>query len=179
MSQNIIDTGQAANDGTGEPLRQAFTAINNNFSQIWESGPVNSNVQITDNRILTLQTNQNLVLSPDGIGDVQANSSVVPNLDHVRDLGNITNRWDTLWVYYVDTEKLTMTGDLTVGGNLSVVGNIIDVGNVTTDTKVIHIANTAGDGNAANGAGIVVGASVPFTAARPEGSRCCRRGVWP
>ena len=48
MSQNIIDTGQAANDGTGEPLRQAFTEINNNFSQIWSSGPVNSNVQITN-----------------------------------------------------------------------------------------------------------------------------------
>ena len=123
MSQNIIDTGQAANDGTGEPLRQAFTAINNNFSQIWTSGPVNSNVQITNNRILTLQTNQTLILSPNGIGDVQANTNIVPDIDHVRDLGNVTNRWDTVWAYYMDVGQANI-------GNAQFGTLTIDVGNL-------------------------------------------------
>ena len=28
MAQQIINTGATANDGTGEPLREAFTAVN-------------------------------------------------------------------------------------------------------------------------------------------------------
>jgi hypothetical protein len=40
MAQQIIDTGAAANDGTGEPLRDAFTAVNENFTEIYTAGPV-------------------------------------------------------------------------------------------------------------------------------------------
>ena len=139
MSQNIINTGQAANDGTGEPLRQAFTDINNNFSQIWSSGPVNSNVQITDNKIVTLQTNQNLVLSPNGIGDVQANTNIIPNLDHLRDLGSSTNRWDTVWAYYLEAES----------ANIGSFGNLtIDVGNLhISGGSNGYVLQTDGNGN--------------------------------
>ena len=51
MTQQIIDVGANANDGTGEPLREAFTAVNDNFTQIWTAGPVGSQVQITGNII--------------------------------------------------------------------------------------------------------------------------------
>ena len=159
MSQNIIDTGQAANDGTGEPLRQAFTAINNNFSQIWTSGPVNSNVQITDNQIATIQTNQDLVLSPNGIGNVQSNSTVVPSIDSTYDLGTSDRRWDTVWTQYIDISGPTTFNNLTVDGNLTVNGNIIELGNIVTDSKTIQLANTAASANAANGSGITVGAN--------------------
>ena len=159
MSQNIIDTGQAANDGTGEPLRQAFTAINNNFSQIWSSGPVNSNVQISNNRILTLQTNQNLVLSPNGIGNVQANAAVVPGMDSVYDLGASDRRWDTVWAQYVEISGPATFNDVTVEGNLIVQGDIIEIGNIVTDSKTIQLANTAASTAAANGSGITVGAN--------------------
>jgi hypothetical protein len=64
MSQNIINVGEVANDGTGESLRDAFNAVNDNFSQIWASGPVNTNVVIANNVITTAVTNQNLILSP-------------------------------------------------------------------------------------------------------------------
>jgi hypothetical protein len=40
MSQQIIDIGAAANDGTGEPLRSAFNAVNENFSEVYAAGPV-------------------------------------------------------------------------------------------------------------------------------------------
>jgi len=35
MSQEIIDTGELPNDGTGDPLRQAFEKINNNFANLF------------------------------------------------------------------------------------------------------------------------------------------------
>jgi hypothetical protein len=37
MSQEIINIGTLPNDGEGDPLRVAFTKINNNFSQIFNS----------------------------------------------------------------------------------------------------------------------------------------------
>ena len=61
MTQQIIDVGAAANDGTGESLRTAFEAVNNNFSQIWSAGPVDSNVVISNNTILSNGTNVNLI----------------------------------------------------------------------------------------------------------------------
>ena len=47
MAQQIINTGNTANDGTGESLRNAFTAVNENFSEIYAAGPVDSNVVIS------------------------------------------------------------------------------------------------------------------------------------
>ena len=159
MSQNIIDTGQAANDGTGEPLRQAFTAINNNFSQIWSSGPVNSNIQISNNQIATLQTNQDLVLVPNGIGNVQANATIVPGVGNIYDLGSSDRRWDTVWTQYIDVFGPATFNNLNVDGNLTVQGNIIEIGNIVTDSKTIQLANTAANASAANGSGITVGAN--------------------
>ena len=47
MSQQIINTGADANDGTGEPLREAFTAVNDNFTERYTAGPVGRNEVIS------------------------------------------------------------------------------------------------------------------------------------
>ena len=114
MAQLIIDTGAAANDGTGDPLRTAFTDTNLNFTAIYTAGPVDSNIQITNNTILTINTNGNLVLSPNGIGKVVANVDIVPNTANVRNLGSSTARWSSAYVQYLD-----VSGSLTVAGNIS------------------------------------------------------------
>jgi hypothetical protein len=160
MAQQIINTGAAANDGTGDPLRTAFTETNSNFTEIYTAGPVNSNVRITNNTILTLNTNGNLVLAPNGTGRVVANVDVVPNTANVRNLGASTRRWSTVYAQYLDISANTTFGrDLTVGGNLTVTGDIVQVGNIITDAKTIQLANTAGTANAANGSGVTVGAN--------------------
>ena len=40
MAQLIIDIGAVPDDGQGDPLRTAFDYTNNNFTQIFSSGPV-------------------------------------------------------------------------------------------------------------------------------------------
>ncbi len=35
MSQEIINTGDLPNDGSGDPLREAFEKINNNFANLF------------------------------------------------------------------------------------------------------------------------------------------------
>jgi filamentous hemagglutinin len=81
----------------GEPLNQAFDAVNVNFDQIFAAGPVGSNIQIDQNTIYTLNTNGNLVLNPNGIGNVIANAHVIPDQDRVRNLGAFALRWNTVY----------------------------------------------------------------------------------
>jgi hypothetical protein len=38
MTQEIINIGTVPNDGEGDPLRTAFTKINNNFTQLYSTG---------------------------------------------------------------------------------------------------------------------------------------------
>lgn len=35
MAQQVIDVGTSASDGTGDPLRDAFTKVNNNFAELY------------------------------------------------------------------------------------------------------------------------------------------------
>jgi hypothetical protein len=141
MAQQIINTGAVANDGTGDPLRTAFTETNNNFTEIYTAGPVDSNVRITNNTILTLNTNGNLVLAPNGTGRVVANVDIVPNRANVRNLGSSTQRWSTIYAQYVDiTNGSIYSGDLTVDGNLfanAVIAPELTVNTIRSDDSTV------------------------------------------
>ena len=93
--QQIIPT-----EAPGVPLNTAFTYINTNFDQIFAAGPVGSNVQIRNNTIYTLDTNGNLTLNPNGIGNIMANASINPAQDRVWSLGAPTLRWESIYVEY-------------------------------------------------------------------------------
>lgn len=160
MTQYVINIGAIPNDGTGDPLRTAFNETNLNFNQVFAAGPVLSNIQIVNNKILTTNTNGNLVLAPNGTGIVQSNVSIVPNTANIRNLGSATQRWATIYTQYINVSSGTsINGDLTVAGNLTVQGNIIQVGNIVTETLTIQLANAASNSSSANGAGITVGAN--------------------
>ena len=68
MTQQIINVGSAANDGSGDPLRTAFQKINSNFSEIYSKDAAGSNLDISDNNIAALNTNGNIELTPNGSG---------------------------------------------------------------------------------------------------------------
>ena len=160
MTQYVINIGALPNDGTGDPLRTAFNEVNLNFNQVWATGLVNSNIQIANNTIFTTNTNGNLVLNPNGIGNVVANAHVIPDQNRIRNLGSSTRKWDTVYAQYINVGgTLTVAGDVSVAGNLSVTGNIVELGNIITDAKTIQLANTAGTANSADGSGITVGAN--------------------
>lgn len=117
MSQQIIDIGANANDGTGEPLRNAFEAVNSNFTEIYTAGPVGSNVQIANNTITTTTTNTNIVLKPNGIGVIQANASILPNISNVHDIGSNSLRFDTVYAGYFVGNGSLLTGISGGSGN--------------------------------------------------------------
>jgi len=117
--QLIIDT-----DPPGESLNSAFTKINVNFDQIWAAGPVNSNVKIADNTISTLDSNGDLILNPNGIGNVVANAHVIPDQTLIRNLGAPTRYWNELYVGYAEVANIDI-GQITIPvGNLHILGGL-------------------------------------------------------
>jgi len=158
-TQQQINYGASANDGQGDPLRTAFIKTDDNFDNVWLAGPVGSNITIGNNTIQSNNTNGNIILKPNGTGIVQANASIIPNADGVRDLGSSTQAWRRAYIDELLPTDLTVSGDAVINGNLTVQGDTIQIGNITTDTLTIQLANTAANAAAATGAGITVGAS--------------------
>jgi hypothetical protein len=143
MTQQIINTGNAANDGTGESLRSAFVAVNENFTEIYTAGPVGSNVSITSNVITVLGHNNNLVLKGNGVGNIQANSSIVPSQDGVHDLGALRTRFDTVYSTYFVGNGSLLTGIVVSGGTAIVNGD----SNVNVAANGIVTIGISGTGN--------------------------------
>lgn len=114
--QQIINVGQVANDGTGESLRDAFNAVNNNFANVWAAGPVGSQVVISNNRISTNETNLDLILAGNGVGNVVLSSTTVPSIDSVYDIGSPVRYFDTTYSRYYYGNGAFLTG-ISGGGN--------------------------------------------------------------
>lgn len=138
MAQQIINVGEVANDGTGEALRDAFVAVNDNFTEIYTAGPAGSNVRIANNTISTTAENSDLILKPDGIGRIQIRSTVVPSIAGVYDIGSANLPIGEIHSQYFYGNGLGLTGvnRLTNGNSTLVVsanGNITLTvrGNVT------------------------------------------------
>jgi hypothetical protein len=123
MSQQIIDIGAEANDGTGEPLRSAFNAVNQNFSEVYAAGPVGSNVKITGNTITVTGINNNLVLAANGIGNIQANSSFIPSVSGVYSLGANGAQFDSVYSVAFYGNGAGLTGVSVDAGNVILNGN--------------------------------------------------------
>ena len=68
MTQQIINIGTAANDGTGDPLRTAFNKINTNFTELYSRDAAGSNLDLSNNEIAALNSNGNIELAPNGSG---------------------------------------------------------------------------------------------------------------
>jgi len=63
-----IDTGTAGNPETGDTLRTAMTKSNTNFAELA------GDLQMSENTILSSDTNGNIILDPNGTGQVQVNA---------------------------------------------------------------------------------------------------------
>jgi hypothetical protein len=123
MTQQIINVGTVANDGTGEALRTAFNSVNDNFTEVYTAGPVGSNVVIANNTISINGTNGNLILQGNGIGNVVTNSSMRPQVDAVFDIGSPTFRYDTIHATYFVGNGSQLTGISGGAGNGTAIAN--------------------------------------------------------
>jgi hypothetical protein len=158
MGQIIINTGNIANDGTGAPLRTAFTDTNYNFTQLFAAGPVGSNITIANNTIQVNNTNGNLQLATNGIGVVVPAANFVPDVPNVRSIGLGTNRFSTVYSQYINAATGTFSGNVYVAGNLQVTGNVVtvDYSNLSVANSNITLATGAANAAQADGGGVLI-----------------------
>ena len=106
MAQQTVSIGSSANDGTGDPLRTAFTKINANFTELFGtsltdrvlldlSPQLGGDLDINGHNIVSARTNENIRIIPAGTGTVELESNV-----------NVTG-------------NLVATGDITANGNIN------------------------------------------------------------
>ena len=86
MTQQSINIGSAANDGTGDPLRTAFDKINDNFNEIYDKlgGASLSNITLSGSTITNTVTNGDLTIETNGTGKVIINDGLAKPGDIVQ-----------------------------------------------------------------------------------------------
>jgi uncharacterized coiled-coil protein SlyX len=91
MAQQVIDIGTSASDGTGDPLRDAFTKINDNFTELYSG-----NVQVTGANVLVYSVagrTGNVVLTVNDVAQAASKSyvdnAIASNLANVT--GSVTD----------------------------------------------------------------------------------------
>jgi hypothetical protein len=158
MSQIIINTGNVANDGLGTPLRNAFNQVNYNFTQLFNVGPVSSNIVIANNSITATNTNGNLNLATNGIGSIVPKANFIPDIPNVRMLGAGTNRFNTVYAQYINANTGIFSGNVYVSGNLLVTGNVVtvDYSTISVANSNITLATGAANASQANGGGLLI-----------------------
>jgi hypothetical protein len=65
-----IYIGTTANDGSGDPIRNAFSKINTNFAYVFNNLPAASNISFSGNTISTVSNNNSIVIDPNGTGNL-------------------------------------------------------------------------------------------------------------
>lgn len=142
MAKQIINIGSAANDGSGDPLRSAFDKINDNFNEVYTElgGTTLSNISITNNTIGSDDTNGNIILSPNGTGDV-----VIASAKSLQ----LTDHTDNAIL------KTDASGNLTASA-LTENGTFITYGDIVVNPTTSTIQTTANDITLTPGGGEVV-----------------------
>jgi len=107
MAQQTVSIGSSANDGTGDPLRTAFTKINANFTELYgdtaeandilddTSPQLGGNLDINGFNITSARSNENIRIIPNGTGTVELEGTT-----------NVTG-------------SLTATGNIFANGNIN------------------------------------------------------------
>lgn len=154
MVQQVINVGTQPGDRTGDPLRDAFVKVNQNFTEIYARDAVGANFDFTENAITATNSNGNIELFPNGSGKIILDYAAWPAADGTANkvlttdgAGNLS--WTTAGVTGNNTEVVFLDSGLLAGnsgltfnkttstlavGNIDSVGTTVGVFNATATT---------------------------------------------
>lgn len=129
MAKQLVNIGTTANDGTGDPIRDAFDKVNDNFTELYQA--------------LGDDTDLGFTLDSDGNIDITNNLNVSGGLTVT---GNTTLNGETITIgdgsdgaTTVNGATLTINPSTTVDDNLTVNGDFA----VNTDTLFVDVSADA------------------------------------
>jgi len=144
VAKQTINIGTNQDDGTGDLLRVAFNKVNENFTEIYNElgGSSLSSLSFNANVISTETTNQDIVLSPSGAGEVDISADTL-----IRGALVVTGQ--------SRSNNLQVDANAQIGGTLSVTGaatfGAITIGSTTVSDLTVTNAVTIGGLLTANG----------------------------
>ena len=130
MAKQTVNIGTTANDGTGDPLRTAFTKLNQNFDEVYGNNFVTTNLIAND------------AVTADKLADsinseIAANTAKVTNATHIGDVTGSTAL--TIANDVVDYDKLA--GEFTTASALTAATDLdVDFSTAAVFTTTSSIA---------------------------------------
>jgi hypothetical protein len=116
MARKNIEVGTSANDGTGDPLRTAFTKINDNFVELYgtdnDINTLDANLDVSTFAITTGVTNGDITVTPNGTGSIK--------LGAMKFVGTTMSSDDSTQITIA--ENIQTTGTLNVAGAATITG---------------------------------------------------------
>ena len=155
MARQNINIGTNANDGTGDDLRTAMQKINTNFTELYAETAVDQGITISGNNISSNRSNDDIVLVPNGTGDVRMPAITIHD-NHVQ--ANRSN--DDLMLDASGTGSVVIAKADINGGAID--GTIIGANSAAAVTTSSLVATTA-DINAGTIDNTTIGASTQST----------------
>jgi hypothetical protein len=149
MTQELINIGAIADDGTGDTIRGAGIKINNNFTELYATPFAQTSIGFVENEISSTQSNADLVLKPSGTGAIlfpaiRINDNNIEGTRSNEDLILRANGSGSLVVdgigiagtsiTAIDSSIVNINENLIVDGSLTTTGNVTVSGTVGSTT---------------------------------------------
>ena len=166
MTQQILNVGSSANDGTGDTLRAAMVKTNENFTELYNSPLLASGITVRGNEIQATRTNDDLVLNASGTGSVTAGALIFNGTSISSDDSTIVNINEGLIVDgTITATSFTGDGSGLTGLSASALGDLAVIGSTITSPSNADITLSPG------GTGKVVLPAIQIDDNNIEGTR--------
>jgi|TARA_B100001964_G_scaffold63996_3_gene72871 hypothetical protein len=147
MAQQNINIGSSANKGDGDPIRTAFTKVNENFTELFarHDGSI-SHVQDIKGSVFgedstTLVDGLNSKINLDGT----VKGNIIPDTDVTYDIGSSTHRFKDLYLSGNTIHLGTSTLSVDANGNFQLSGGLQSNNPIVGDdsTLLVDTANSS------------------------------------
>lgn len=102
MAKQTINIGTTANDGTGDPLRNAFDKINDNFDELYAVSPFSGDYNDLSNKPTTMQSRSSIAGTTSSIAN---NASATLNVTGFKSYALLSIQTDrAAWVRLYSTD---------------------------------------------------------------------------
>lgn len=141
MAKQTIGIGTSANDGTGDPLRDAFDKVNDNFNEVYSAFTFASNNATAANNILVGNSTVNAVVNSTTVSISNSTSEVTATSGSVlvgNSTVNTTSNSSTV-VVSNSTSSVTISSGSIVVGNSTV--------NTTSNSSLVNTTSVTVNSN--------------------------------
>ena len=170
MTQEVINVGVNADDGTGDSLYEAGQKINNNFTELFAKASVKADIKFFGNNITSRLSNADIFVHPSGTGTVlfpgirfnDNNIEVLNTNDDIKIRANGSGKvtiaglgFSGTTISAPDSSSVNINENLIVNGDYTTADGFAFTGAQTFATDMVFGDLTLGDGSIVDSSGAI------------------------